>query len=78
MQRLVAIALQRTEIIGVAKFVDQLLQDFPVSVARGGPVTLRQMFAEMGLNPIVVEQRVVDVEQKDDAGFVGHRNECLI
>ena len=63
-QLLQPVALERAEIVGIAEFAAQLLENLPVPVARGRPMLDAQMNVEVGLHAIVVEQRVVDVEQE--------------
>ena len=60
------VAFQRAQIVGVAQFVAQFLEDLPVSLACGGAVLDADMHIQIGLHAIVVQQRVVDVEQEDD------------
>ena len=58
-------ARKSSEIVGIAHSAPLLLKYLPISragaVAMGGFKT----FAEVRLDPVVVEQRIVDVEQKD-------------
>src|SRR5262249_11963556 len=61
-----SVALQRTEIIDVSQFAAQLLKNYPVSVASDDPVRLFQVLFKMSLHAIVVDERVVNVEQEDD------------
>src|SRR5262245_46702556 len=61
-----AVALQRTEVVGVAQFRAKLLEDLPVAPLAVGPRRLQEMTPQIGDHRVVVEQRVVDVEQKDD------------
>src|SRR5262249_43329772 len=63
---------QRAEVIGIAELAPQLLKDFPVPVARHRAVGLLEMLAQMSLHAIVVDQRVVDVEQENDVGRFVH------
>ncbi len=56
------IALQRAEIVCVAKLIAQLLEDCPVLVPAGGAELALQVVSEVVLHAVVVEQRVVDVE----------------
>src|SRR5271166_1068821 len=63
---LAAVALERAEIVGVAQGGEPLLEDRPIPVARRCAVSLGQMRLEVVLDAIVVDQRVVHVEQEDD------------
>ena len=56
--------LQRAEVIGVADLIAQGCVKTPVTFALVGPETLQQLSTEVGGKAVVVEQRVVHVEQK--------------
>ena len=58
-------ALERAEIVGVANRAPLLLEDLPVARARAIAMRGLQPFSKVVLNPVVVEERIVDVEQKD-------------
>jgi len=62
------IALQRAQIIRVAELCPQFLEDHPVALAAGMAEFALQVLTEIGLHGIVVEQRVVDIEQEDGVG----------
>src|SRR5262249_6952282 len=66
------IALERPKIVGVSELAPQIFKNLPIAVARGAPVCLLEMFAQMPLHAIIVEERVVDVEQEDDVGSFAH------
>jgi hypothetical protein len=59
-----AAPLQGAEVVGVAELSRQLGVDGPVAVARCRAEILLQARGEIGGEPVVVEQRVVDVEQE--------------
>src|ERR1700739_2505257 len=67
-------ARQGPEIVGVAHNAPLLLEYFPI--ARASAVAMRgfETFTEIRLNPIVVEKRIVDVEQKDRGARRAHSN----
>src|SRR5262245_19001838 len=67
------VALQRAEVIGISELAPQLFKNLPIPVAGGGPVCLLEVLAQMGLHAIVVDERVVDIEQEDNIGRFGHR-----
>src|SRR5262249_6709780 len=67
------IAFQRAEIVCVADLASQLLEDRPVPIARGRAICPREMVAQVGLHAIIVEERVVHVEQEDDCRRRAHR-----
>ncbi len=60
------IALQRAKIVAVAQIGEQLLEDRPVAVATGGAELALQMALKIGLNAVVVEQGVIDIDKEDD------------
>ena len=73
MHRLDPVALQRAQVVGVSEFAPQLFKNLPVPVAGGDPICPFEVLAQMDLHAIVVDERVVDVEQEDDIGRFGHR-----
>ena len=67
-----AIALKRAEVIRISELGAQLLEDLPLTVpARKAHLAL-EVCAQIALDGIVVEQRVVYVEEKDGPGDVPH------
>ena len=56
------IALQGAEVVAIAEFREQLLEDSPVAVAADGPEFAFEMTPEIGLDAVIVEQRVVDID----------------
>jgi hypothetical protein len=50
-----AVALQRTEIIGVAEFSAQLIEDWPVSITAFGTELTFEIGLEVGLDAVVEE-----------------------
>src|SRR5271165_3764445 len=72
MGELAAILLQRTKIIDVTQRAAQFLDDSGVALLRFGPELIRNVAHQVGNNPIVVEQRVVNVE-KENCFPAGHR-----
>ena len=69
-----AIALQRAEIVGVAELAAQLLEDLPVALLALGADASTRWRRRSAITRVVVEQRVVDVEQKNG---IGHRSRVL-
>ena len=63
------IALQGPEVVAVAQLVEQLLEDRPVAIAAGRAEFAFEMTLQIGLDAVVVEQCVVDVDKED--GLVG-------
>src|SRR5215469_18373743 len=66
------VALQRTEIVAVAQFVKQLLEDRPIPVAASSTELAFEVAPQIGLDVVVVDQCVVDVDE-EDGGVRGHR-----
>ena len=64
-----AVTLQGAQVIGVAEFLSQLLEDRPVALLRIGADLARQMAPQVVGYAVVVEQRVVDVEQEHDRAW---------
>ncbi len=60
------LALDRTEVVAVAEFDEQLLLDRPVPVAKGCSILSLEMLLDVEPDAVVVEQRVVHVDQEDD------------
>ena len=58
-------ALQRAEIVHIAQFAPQLVHDFPVTRAGSIAVSGLQPFSKVVPKPVVIEERIVDVEQED-------------
>ena len=65
-------ALERAEIIGVAQFAAQLFENLPVARAGALAVGALKLLSQVVLKPVVIEKRVVDVEQKDRLGRGAH------
>jgi hypothetical protein len=61
-----AVALQRAEVVGIAELAAQALELDPVAVGARRTELAHQVLAQVGDDAVVVEQRVVDVEQEDD------------
>ena len=59
-------ALQGSEIVAVAEFGEQILQDLPIAIAGVASVGAFEMILQILLYAVVVEQRVVDIDQEDD------------
>jgi hypothetical protein len=77
-----AVALERSQVIGVAQLPAQILEQGPIALLPLGADLLVQEPLEVAGNPVVVEERVVDVEKKDDAAAqvrpraCGRRSRC--
>src|ERR1700730_13757279 len=67
------IALQGAEIVPVAQIAEQLLEDRPIAVATRRSELAFEMALEIGLDAIVVEQGVVDIDKEDGLVRRNHR-----
>ena len=63
-------ALQRAEVVGVSERVTEALELVPVVLLALFPELCAQVLPKVLDDTVVVEQRVVDIEQVDD--FVEH------
>src|ERR1700677_1858735 len=61
-----SVSFYSSDIIGIPEFAPQLFEMGPIAVARRIAVGGAQVRAKFALKTIVVEQSVVDVEEKDD------------
>src|SRR5664279_6629989 len=66
------VTLQRPQVVCVAKLAAQLFENRPVPVPARGPELTREVIAEVLFHAVVIEQRVVTVEQEDDVVRRGH------
>src|SRR3989475_4180082 len=67
------IALQGTEIVCVTQLGPQFLEDGPVPLLRLAPDLALEVSLEVRGDAIVVEQRVVDIEQKGNRASFRHQ-----
>ena len=58
------IALQGPKIIAVAEIGEQLFEDRPIAVAACRPELALQMSTQIGLDAVIVDQGVVDIDEK--------------
>ena len=59
------VALQRAEVVTVTELVHEALEDRPVPVAACRPELALEMALDIGLDVVVVEQGVVDIDEED-------------
>ena len=71
------VTLQRAEIVAIAEFAEQIFQDRPVAITAGGAVIVSQMGFDIRLQRVVIEQCVVDIDQKDNPMRRGHLGRML-
>jgi hypothetical protein len=62
------IALERPQIVGVAQLPSHPFEDRPVIFLPCVPRRLFKVTLEVLRNPVVVEERVVDIKEKDHLG----------
>src|SRR5262249_5631210 len=67
-----SIALQRSEVVGVAELAAQLLEDLPIAITARLTELALQMVAQIILHAIVVEQSVVHIQQENRPELLGH------
>jgi len=60
------VALQSAEIIGVAELRTQFFEYRPVAFPALGAERLREVAAQVGSDPIIINERVIDIEQEHD------------
>src|ERR1700742_1209334 len=72
------IALEGAEVVPVTQFSEQILENFPVSVPAGGAELALQMDPDVPLDVVIVEERVVDVDQEDDPVLRVHDQTDLV
>src|SRR6185437_757727 len=65
-QILDSVALKGAQVVGVAKLGPQALEDLPVTRLALGAEGLLEVAPKITFDPVVVEQSVVDVEQKNE------------
>src|SRR5258707_8302322 len=68
MREFVAVLLQGAEVVRIAKLVAQAFEDPPVLIGVFGSDVVQEVVLEVGGDAIVVEQGVVNVEEKNDFG----------
>ena len=64
----VAVALQCAEIIGITEFTPQLFEEAPITLRPFAADLLFQMMLEVRRDAIIIQQRIVHIEQKHDFG----------
>src|SRR5271170_7528885 len=59
-------ALQGSQIVAVAQYREQILQDPPIAIAGLTSVGAFEVVLQILLHAVVIEQRVIDVYQEDN------------
>src|SRR5579884_4152232 len=60
------VTLEGSDIVAIAQLREQILEDPPVALAGGAAKDALQMVLQILLYPIVVEQRIVHINEEDD------------
>src|ERR1700720_153821 len=60
------VALQRSKIVAITQLREQILEDSPIANAGGATIGAAQMIFQVLLDPVVVEQSVVNIDQEND------------
>jgi hypothetical protein len=61
-----SVALERAQVVGIAEFSAKLLEEDPVFLSAIRANFAFEMTLEIDNDPIVVEQRIVDIKQEND------------
>ncbi len=72
-----AVTLQRAQVIAIPQRPEQVFENVPVPVARVGPEVALEMASEIFLDAVVVDQRVIQIDEEDD-GAGGFHETSLI
>jgi hypothetical protein len=59
------VALERSDVIAITEFSEQIVENSPVAIARGPAKDPLDMVLQVLLDCVVVEQRIVDIYQKN-------------
>src|ERR1700761_1221838 len=65
-------ALECAEIVHIAELSPKLIHDLPVTSAGLSSVSSLQPFSKVGANPVVIEKRIVNIEQENGIASRGH------
>ena len=66
-----AVLLQRAQVVGIPELLAQPLEDGPVLLSGLVPDGLVEVAPQVGNDSVVVEERVVDIQQENDRRFHG-------
>jgi hypothetical protein len=61
-----AVALQGADVLAIAELREPVLQDPPIALAGSAAIDLLDMILQVLLDSVIVEQRVVYIDEKDD------------
>src|SRR5438552_5196703 len=59
------VALESSNVIAIAEFSEQIVENSPVAIASGAAKDPLDMVLQVLLDGVVVEQRIVDIDQKN-------------
>jgi hypothetical protein len=62
------VSLQRPKVVGVAELGPELFENFPVSPLALGTEPAGQVTPQIGDDRVVIEQRVVNVDEENEVG----------
>src|SRR5262249_22457383 len=68
MQVFEPVAFQRPEVVGVSELAPELLEELPIPIARGCPVGLLEVLAQMGLHAIMSISVLSTSNRKTNSG----------
>src|ERR1700688_1941205 len=67
-----SVTLQSAQIIAITQLFEEILEDLPIAVPTGCAELAFEMLSEILLNMVVVEQRIVHVDEKDHRHDFAH------
>ena len=59
------VALESSDVIAIAEFSEQIVENSPVAIASGAAKDPLDMVLQVLLDCVVVKQRIVDIDQKN-------------
>src|SRR5579863_8224194 len=63
---LIPIPLQRAEVVAISELGEKVIEDLPVAFTSGAAIRMFEMIFQIPLDSVVIQQRVVDVDQEND------------
>src|SRR5262245_16598329 len=69
-----AVALKRPQVVAIPQLAEELLENGPIAVAARPTELPLQMPLEIGLDAVIVQERVIDVHQEYDRAGRGHHS----
>ena len=65
-------SFQCAEVVRIAELAPQLFENVPVKLAGIDPICFGQIGGQIGLDAVIIKERVVDIEKKDEVVHRGH------